>query len=436
MSLNLPSNLSEIYQTIVNDSSDKIGIICLNYLVLYSTIEDLDNYTKDLGIQIAITSEMTKLNYFKYICRYFYHEYYSNSQIQAFYSNVLSYIGEMLLKDKNLNNILSMHDFITKQELIDVFSDWCADLGISVFNTKEIPDYRLDLYFTKKKPRLRTEAVFVRTGEEMDEKNYEETLKLIQESSKIAAWTVFLTTPFGAHKIGLFKLSGDMERLNTWLYIVDPFKQRIFGIVKGSKSKDYNPDLRDEYIKKLPREPIRAPSQVVKFSKYDLTNAETYKPSKFSTFELLNERGHNNLLNLPLHEPKYKRIFRNLIISDKEAGLPLITLSSKTNQSDQVLISGFMTAIDDFVSRIGGTSSMKEINYKGFFIQATYGKKVKIALFLSDPADQILKERLTYFLRYFERQYDNQIDVFKKRGDTSVFDEKEIIPIIKYILDI
>jgi hypothetical protein len=436
MSLNVPSNLDEIYQTIVNDSSDKTGIICLNYLVFYSTIEDLDNFTKKFGIQIADKSEMTKLNYFKYICRHFYHEYYSNAQNQTLYSNVLSYIGDKMLKNKNFDDILSMHDFIAKQELIDIFSDWCADLGISVFNTKEITDYELDLYFTKKKPVLRTEAVFVRTGEEMDEKNYEETLKLIQGSSKIAAWTVFVTTPFGAHKIGLFKLSGDMERLKTWLYIVDPFKERILGLVKGKKSKDYDSVLRDEYIKKLPREPIRAPSQVVKFSKYDLTNAETYKMSKFSTFEFLSEQEHNNLSNLPQHEPKYVKIFRNLIISDKEAGLPLVTLSSKTNQADQVLISGFMTAIDDFVSRIGGSSSMKEINYKGFFIQATYGTKVKIALFLSDPADQILKERLKYFLKYFEHQYDNQINAFKDIGDTSIFDEKEIIPIIKYILDI
>ena len=79
---------------------------------------------------------------------------------------------------------------------------------------------------------------------------------------------------------------------------------------------------------------------------------------------------------------------------------------------------------------------MKEINYKGFIIQAVYGQNVKLALFLSEQADLILKERLAYFLKFFEQKYDKQIESFRKRGDTSIFDEEEIIPIVKYILDI
>jgi hypothetical protein len=52
----------------------------------------------------------------------------------------------------------------------------------------------------------------VRTGKEMNKENYEKTLNNIENSSKIAAWTVFVTTPLGAYKVGLFKLIGDMER--------------------------------------------------------------------------------------------------------------------------------------------------------------------------------------------------------------------------------
>ncbi|TFG29051.1 MAG: hypothetical protein EU532_03985 [Promethearchaeota archaeon] len=436
MSLNPSSNLDEIYNTLVNGAKEKIGIICLNHLVNYCTIEDLKQVIKEYDIPLSQKNDMTQLDYFKYICRYFYNYYFSNSQNQALYSDVLSYIGTMLLKNENFQNVLKMHDFITKKEMINAFCDWCADLGISAFDTSEIPEFSLDLYFTKKTPRLRTEAVFIRIGDEMNKNNYEYTLKLIQQSSKIAAWTVFVATPYGVHKIGLFKLIGDMERLNTWLYIVDPLEKRILGIVKGKKSKVYDEKKRDNYIKNLPREPIRAPSQVVKFSKYDLNYAESYKTSKFALFELLNEQEHNNLTNIPPSEPKYQNIFRNLIISDKEAGLPLFTLSAQTDQADQVLISGFMTAIDDFVSRIGGTSSMKEINYKGFIIQAAYGKNVKLALFLSEQADDILKERLAYFLKFFEQKYDKQIESFRKRGDTAIFDDEEIIPIVKYILDI
>ena len=206
MSLNSASNLDEIYNVIANESKDKTGIICINFLIKYSTIEDLKEFIKEFDIQISEKNELTKLDYLKYICRYFYNIYRSNSQTQAFYSDILSYIGAIILKNERFKNILMMHDFLSKQELINVFSDWCADLGISVYNTSEISDYSLDLYFTKKKPILRTEAVFIRTGEEMNEDNYEKTLTLIENSTKISAWTVLVTTPLGAINIGLFRL--------------------------------------------------------------------------------------------------------------------------------------------------------------------------------------------------------------------------------------
>ena len=405
-------------------------------LINFSTIEDLKEFIKENRIQIAEKNELTKLDYLKYICRYFYNDYQSNSQTQALYSDVLSYMGAIILKNEKFKNILMMHDFLSKQELIDVFCDWCADLGISVFSTSEISDYSLDLYFTKKKPILRTEAVFVRTGEEMNDENYENTLKLIQESSKISAWTVFVTTPLGAFNIGLFKLIGDMERLNVWLYIIDPLKKRIIGVVKGKKSKDYDPTLRDDYIKKLPREPIRAPSQVVKFSKYDLTDAESYKPSKLMIFEILSEQEHERIVNMPFQEPKYKEIFRTLLIIDKSSGVSISSHSSENNNLDENLISGFLTAMDHFVSEIGGSTFLEEIDYKGFFVQAAYGEFVKMALFLSEPADQILKERLTYFIKQFEEKYKPQIERFKLTGNVSNFNKKEIISLAKDLLEI
>jgi hypothetical protein len=430
------SNLNEIYDFLVSQAEDQIGIINLNSIIYFSTLEQLQEFLHDNGIQYVEKENMSKLEYFRYICRHFYNEFEGDSQIQSLHTNILSYIGDEILKNPDIRNVFEMHDFLSKQELINKFADWCADLGISVFSTAEISDFSLDLYFTKKTPFLRTESVVVRTGKEMNKENYEKTLNNIENSSKIAAWTVFVTTPLGAYKVGLFKLIGDMERLNTWLYIVDPLLKRIFGIVKGKKSKDYDSDLRDQYIQKLPREPIRAPSQVVKFSKYDLTYSESYKTSKFASYSILSEIDHLDMIQKLKSEPKYKDLFRNIIISDKNTGLPMVSLSNETNQVDQVLISGFLSAMDDFVSKIGGSSALKEINYKGFFVQAAYGKYVKIALFLSKPSDKILKERLSYLLELFESRYQNEIETFRSKGDSNVFKDEEIFPSVKYILDI
>ena len=77
---------------------------------------------------------------------------------------------------------------------------------------------------------------------------------------------------------------------------------------------------------------------------------------------------------------------------------------------------------------------MNEINYKGFYIHAAYGQFVKIALFLSNPAPQSLKERLAYFLNQFEDHYHDQILKFNKTGNTTVFDKSRIVELVKEII--
>ena len=57
MSLDIASDLDDIYKSVVNDSKDKIGIICLNCLLKYSTLEDLKEFIKDHGIDIEWLAE-------------------------------------------------------------------------------------------------------------------------------------------------------------------------------------------------------------------------------------------------------------------------------------------------------------------------------------------------------------------------------------------
>jgi len=122
--------------------------------------------------------------------------------------------------DKDLKFYLYKNDFFAKQDLIDSFSDWCADLGITVYDARSVDDeYNIDLYLVRRTPLLRSETVFVRTGHEINQEKYEKVLELIKKSSQLATWNVFLTTPLAIYKIGLKKFIKDMEREKIYGYI-------------------------------------------------------------------------------------------------------------------------------------------------------------------------------------------------------------------------
>ena len=427
---------TEILENIRKEIEGKFGIICLNCLMVRSRFKEINAFIEKNNIPTPEDESLTKLELLDYISVHLFKKFQTNPDLQKQYSTPLAYIGELIIKDDKLNDYLTRFDFISKQELIDVFADYCADFGISVYTTSDIKEFSLDLYLIKKKPMLRTEAVFVRTGEEMTEENYEHTFYQINEASKVAIWTVFVTTPRGACNIGFKRLVSDMQKLRTWFYVVDPIHKKIFGISKGKKSKDQDIKLRDEYIQKLPHEPIRAPSRLTKISQYYFKESEAYNPKSYIMFELLPKEILLTEEHSIVVKPKFKEIFRSLLIIDPESGVTMISYSSEDYPVDKELISGFLSAMDSFVAEIGGTTSMKEINYKGLYIHAAYGKDVKMALFLSKPAHQSLKERLVYFLNQFVEHYYDQITTFKKTANVSVFDTQKIIFLIKEILSV
>jgi len=415
-----PQNLTEseeILRIIRKDVEGKFGIICLNCLIVRSRFKEIYDFMKMHNIPFPEGESLSKLDLLDYISIFFYKQYQKSPTLKKQFGTPIKYIGNIIITDEKLSDYLKRFDFISKQELIDAFADYCADFGISVYSTAKIKNYSLDLYLIKKKPFLRTEAVFVRTGAEMTEENYKNTFYLINEASKLAIWTVFVTTPRGVCKIGYERLKRDMENLNVWMYVIDPIHQKILGIIKGKKSKVHDTSIRDEFIKKLPHEPVRTPSQIVKISKYHFKESESYNPKKTV-------------------KPKFKETFRNLMVIDKDSGLNIISYSSEDVSMEKELISGFLTAMDSFISEIGGTTSMNEINYKGFYVHAAYGQYIKLALFLSKPAEKNLKERLIYLLNQFEEHYHDQILQFNKTGNTAVFDKDRIVELIKEILSV
>jgi len=434
-----PENLSEgeeILRIIRRDVEGKFGIICLNCFVVRSRFKEIYDFLSRHNIPFPEGENLSKLDLLDHISIFFYKQYQKSPTLKKQFKTPIMYIGNFIITDEKLSDYLKRFDFISKQELIDAFADYCADFGISVYSTENIKDYNIDLYLIKKKPFLRTEAVFVRTGAELTEENYKNTFYLINEASKLAIWTVFVTTPRGVCNIGYERLKRDMENLNAWMYVIDPIHQKILGIMKGKKSKVHDTSIRDDFIKKLPHEPVRTPSQIVKISKYHFKESESYNPKNFVMFELFPKEE----LILEDHavtvKPKFKETFRNLMIIDKDSGLNILSHSSEEISMEKELISGFLSAMDSFVSEIGGTTSMNEINYKGFYVHAAYGQFIKIALFLSKPAHKNLKERLAYLLHQFEEHYHDQILRFTKTGNTAVFDKDKIVELIKEILSI
>lgn len=426
----------KVIKYIRSKTKQKCGIICLNSLFMNCKFDDISEFVEKYRISVPQQENFTRLEYLKYILAHFVNIYYS-TDVQNKWGSPLSYISELILNDQILKPYTRSLDFIAKQDLIDIFADFCADLDMTVYQINHSngnKDWEFDLYLTQKKPSLRTETAIVRTGAEMDEKSYNTTLKRLKYASKYAIWTALVTTPIGAYRIGLERLIGDMESINAWLYIIDPGRERIFRVTKGKKNESYDENLRNDLINKLPREPIRAASQLVQLSHYYFDEAESYKSSDFGTYEILTEVEHNKLIIKPQEKPRFTKIFQDLMIIDENSGTLMFSYSSR-NFKDQTLTSSFLSAMDTFISQIGG-SSMEEINYKDFYVQAAHGEFTKIVCFLSEPARQSLKERLVYLIRVFEKDYYNEILQFQDSGEIDIFNDEHIRSFIQQVLDI
>jgi hypothetical protein len=397
-------------------------------------MEDLLTFIKNYGIPLPDKPFITRFEYIIIIALHLTEMYY-NTDIQKKYDDPLEYIGYAILSEDIFTKYLINLDFIVKQDLVDTFADLYADLGITVYNTStDSITPKMDMYSVRKKSTIRTESMFAMTGFDINDKTYLETKNLIEKASSVSNGSVFVTTPVGVLKIGLSKLIYDMSKLNCQLYVIDPSRKIIYCLTKNKKNEVQDDGLREKLIRKLPRAPMRAPSHVFELSDYYFNESNSYDPIDFRLFDIYNDLEHNKMLLKEEETPKYADVFRDLIIMEISSGTPIISYASD-NFKELALASGFLAAMDSFVTQIGG-SKMEEINYKGFYVQAAYGKSTKLACILSIPADKSLKERLKHLIRLFEERYEDKIEKFKLSGSTELFDSREIIYLIKEIIDI
>jgi hypothetical protein len=429
--INLPSQ-DKVIQFLKDKSDRKFGLISINFLLINSKMDDLVRFAKKFGIAIP-NSFITRMELLKLITLHLIEMYYSTN-IQKKYNDPLEYIGYALINEKSIKAHLNDFDFIVKQDLLDVFADFCADMGKTVYSLTNSIRPKMDIYLAQKKSSLKTESVFAIAGSEINAKSYLETKNLIEKAQSVANHSIFITTPVGALKIGLRKLIIDLSHLNCSLYVIDPSRKIIFPISKSRKNDNFDEDLREDFIHKLPRVPMRAASQLIELSNYKFNEIGSFAPEEFRLFDIYDDLEHNKMLLKEEKRPKYEEIFRDLIIMENSSGSPIISYTSE-NFKEQALASGFLSAMDSFISQIGG-STMEEINYKGFYVQAAYGRLTKLACFLSKPADKSLKERLKHLIELFEENFKGNILEFKKSGDTGLFDTKKTILLIKETLDI
>jgi hypothetical protein len=426
----------EIIGSILTECEGKTGIICLNCLSMIGNISEIKQFLNDNDIFTPRDPIKNKMGIFNQICKELHTRFHESPELQTNYENSLDFIGSLICSNENFRDHLLRFDFIAKYDLIDTFADFCADNGDIVYDISEIKDYPADLFIIKEKPSTDTEAAFLCTGNQADSEDYDELLLLLKKASKIANGTVFVTTPNGANKIGLRKLVLDLKEVGTALYIVDPFHNKIWGICKGERSKTFDKSKQSEFIKNIPREPIRAPSRLIMKSEYKIDKEDFFKSQKYMMYELFQWNAVMAHAHIKDRKPRNMEFFRNLLIIEQESGLLMMAFSSQAEKVDDGLVSGFLQAMDGIMAEVAGSSTLKEINYEGFYIIAAYGKWVKIAIFLSGPPSESLKQCLAFFVRYFETHFKDQIELFLRTRNTEALDSQTIRMAIKNILEV
>ncbi len=417
---------------VIKDHKDKIGIISLDSIIIESEPDEILTFLKDHSIIIPKVRTTTRSEYIKYICLNFYNIFQSSLELQSYFGSPLNYIGSELTLDKNIKNYMIKLDFVIKQDLVDIFADFCAKFGAEVFLTREGSERPCDLVLITRKPKARVEGVVLRTGAQMSIIQYKNTLEEIKALQKVMNYSILVTTPLGVLNVGLEQLLHDSKRLKFWLYIVDPERKRIFGVIKGEKSMSVDKRSQEFVVLKLPTPAFRTGSiSSTKTTTYAFNEKESYDPSKFIKYELLGEKEHDKLLKSPSEKAKYQEMFKSLILIEHTTELALLAFSSKFAETKEDLLLLFKKEYNPNVK-----NTVKEVKYNELIAEIISGQFITLMLLLSSPAEQDLKERMLYFLNVFEYSYSDLITMFKETKDESVFNQDKILSVAKKILKI
>ena len=119
------------------ETSAEFGLICLKLLTENSSDSDLSQFARKHGI-ITESKVYSKTGYLLNVALHFYKEYKTTPELEQEYTNALEYMGKRMLEDEIFQDFLLKFDLISKREIIDIFADYCADMGISVYDATDI----------------------------------------------------------------------------------------------------------------------------------------------------------------------------------------------------------------------------------------------------------------------------------------------------------
>lgn len=402
------------------DSSEKdarkfIGFFDPFQIVENMSIEDLESILRKLNRKgrSALKKELILQVYEEIQSNYI-----NSPELKAQFSNPIAYCGYLLYSNPNFEHYFTKFDFISKNEMLNIFTDFCADTQLQAYDLSTNEQFPWDLYLSKKGIINKTGVAILLNGYEVMY-SYEKALEKLLMGTDYCNWKFLITTPLGALKIGLNRLLNDIAAIDAWLYVIDPFHGVIYSLVKGRDSSTIEKQKENE-LKNSLQFPLRPLDTQRKFSKYTFDKKFQDKPKRYAIFgknsyptqPVSLELVDNDLLNL-----------QYLLFIHKRKGMRLFSMNWTTESPDTDLISGLISAIDSFGSSFSNSKGLKEIQYGGSTIFFADGNHVKSCLFLKTSPSPRLKELLTFALNYWESRFENEIINFN--GNVAPFTKRQ-----------
>ncbi len=107
---------------------------------------------------------------------------------------------------------------------------------------------------------------------------------------------------------------------------------------------------------------------------------------------------------------------KHVILIHSFSGVPLFS-QGFGKEIDVSLTSGFLSAVGTFTEEMAGETEKRygvfsEIGREGFWILIYEGHKSKAALLVGEKLGPLLKQRITIFMREFEKKFADELEVF------------------------
>ncbi|MHA1324038.1 MAG: tetratricopeptide repeat protein [Candidatus Helarchaeota archaeon] len=130
---------------------------------------------------------------------------------------------------------------------------------------------------------------------------------------------------------------------------------------------------------------------------------------------------------IQIEEVNYsKDILGYLIITKKQAGIPIFQWNFIEATFDSDLVGGFLSAIQSFGSEITRESaSMEKIAYKGFEINFQDGEFIRCALILKGEITKLLLKGLRNFVQEFESHFEKPLRA--NTGNVAIFETTDTL---------